>query len=504
MCHRVRIGSFIILIFVCVSGAATLTVRAQSNADAFRRSTITPETLSATFNQVAKSVEPAVVNIEIKGKVTEITVRGDGSGGSGSLADELSDDAQRQRRPSQAVGSGFIVDKAGFILTNLHVVEESSKIYVQLSTGEEFVATIVGLDEETDLAVIRIDAGRDLPVIKLGDAESARVGDWVLAIGSPFGLAQTVTAGIISQVKRETPVPAQFPKRYLQTDAAINRGNSGGPLVNMDGEVIGVNSQIATSTGDYNGIGFAFPINDAMSVYRQIRQNGRVRRGYLGLSPESVKPEFAKIYGLPDASGAIVLNISDKKGAAAAGGLLAGDVITEFAGKKIENATDLIAKVAATLPDESVTVVFYRENGARMERRTTTIKLSERPAKSRPSGDLDTPRKLGKTPPPLGLSLLELTTELVSQYNLGANKGLLVREIDQSSFLADVKASNGTEALVRGDLIQRINRVAVSDLKTFEGIAAALKKGDAVVLQVLTNNRSGRGGQLKFVQFTVR
>lgn len=477
-------------------------VRGQAPNETIRRAPITPETLSATFNEVAKAVESAIVNIDIKGKGTEITIRGDGT--SRSLSDELNDEAQRQRRSSQAVGSGFIVDKSGFILTNLHVVEESSKIYVQLSTGEEFIARIVGVDEETDLAVIRIDAGRDLPVIRLGDSENARVGDWVLAIGSPFGLAQTVTAGIISQVKRETPASGQFPKRYLQTDAAINRGNSGGPLVNMDGQVIGINSQIATSTGDYNGIGFAFPINDAMMVYRQIVSNGRVRRGYLGLTPESVKPEFAKVYGLPDATGAIVLNISDNKGAAAVGGLLAGDVITEFAGKKVENATDLIAKVAATPPDESVAVVYYRENGAKMERRTAMIRLSERPVKVRAPGDLDPPRTLGKTPPPLGLTVTELTTELIAQYNLGANKGLLVREIDPSSFLADVKASNGTEALVRGDLIQKINRVAVTDLKTFAGIAAGLKKGDAVVLQVLTNNRSGRGGQLKFVQFTVR
>lgn len=482
---------------------------AQTNTEAVRNAAITPERLSASFAEVAKSVEPAVVNIDTKGKVPDVSVKDDNLPNNGAGTENLEDFLRRRQRPPSSVGSGFIVDKSGYILTNYHVVEDSSRITVQLHSGEEFQARIVGMDEETDLAVLKIEAGRELPFVRLGDSEKARVGDWVLAIGSPFGLSQTVTAGIVSQVKRETPNTFTFPKKFIQTDAAINRGNSGGPLVNMDGEVIGVNSQIATSTGDYNGIGFALPINEAAAVYRQIVENGKVRRGYLGVSLDSVKVEFAKVYGLSEAKGAIILNISDKKSAAAVAGLQAGDVILEYNGQKVENAADLIGKVSATQPDQTVNLVFMRETGARFERKTTQIKLSERPSNNKIIDDNTSRRPLpidGRKEPltPFGLTLLELTPALISTYQLGANRGLLVKEINPASFIADVRASNGTDALVKGDLIQRINRAEVADLKTFGEIAGKLKTGDAVVLQVLSNNSSGRGLQMKIVQFTVQ
>jgi len=480
---------------------------AQTNNETIRSAAITPEKLSISFAEVAKSVEPAVVNIDTKGKVPDVTLKNDNLPNNNSGVDNLEEFLRRRQRPSYAVGSGFIVDKAGYILTNYHVVEDSSRITVQLHSGEEFQAKVVGMDEETDLAVLKIEAGRELPFVRLGDSEKAKVGDWVLAIGSPFGLSQTVTAGIVSQVKRETPYTVSFPKKFIQTDAAINRGNSGGPLVNMDGEVIGVNSQIATSTGDYNGIGFALPINDAALVYRQIVQNGKVRRGYLGVSLDSVKAEFAKVYDLPEAKGAIILNISDKKSAAALAGLQAGDVILEYNGQKVENASDLIGKVSATAPEQTVNLVFMREAGARLERKTTSIKLSERPSSNKVIDDGSSRRPLGnqrENIKPFGLTLLELTPALISTYRLEANKGLLVKDISPASFIADVKAANGNDALGEGDLIQRINRSEVTDLKTFNEIAARMKTGDAVVLQVLGNNRSGRGGQMKIVQFTVQ
>jgi serine protease Do len=500
--------SFYLAVLTLAVLAGGVNFYAQTNTEAIRSAAITPEKLSASFAEVAKAVEPAVVNIDTKGKVPDVTVKDDNLPDKNGAGDDLLDFLRRQRRPSYAVGSGFIVDKSGYILTNYHVVEDSSRITVQLHSGEEFLAKVVGADEETDLAVLKIEAGRDLPFVKLGDSEKAQVGDWVLAIGSPFGLSQTVTAGIVSQVKRETPYTYAFPKKFIQTDAAINRGNSGGPLVNMDGEVIGVNSQIATSTGDYNGIGFALPINDAALVYRQIVQNGKVRRGYLGVSLDSVKAEFAKVYGLPEAKGAIILNISDKKSAAALAGLQAGDVILEYNGQKVESAADLIGKVSATAPEETVNLVFMRETGARIERRTTTIKLSERPSNNKVADPDDTSRRtLGGNKEilkPFGLTLLELTPALISTYKLEMNKGLLVKEINPASFIADVKASNGADALGEGDLIQRINRTEVSDLKTFNEIAAKLKTGDAVVLHVLSNNRLGRGLQVKIVQFTVQ
>ena len=254
--------------------------------------------LSDSFAEVAKKVEPAVVSIDTKGKVPETAARGNAAPAN---PEEILDFLRRQsRRPTQSVGSGFIVERSGYILTNAHVVQNSARITVRLDNGDEFPATVVGVDDETDIAVLKIEAGRDLPVVNLGDSNAARVGEWVLAIGSPFGLARTVTAGIVSQTNRDTPMTTVF-QRFIQTDAAINRGNSGGPLVNMNGEVIGVNSQIATSTGDYNGVGFALPSNEAKYVLDQIVKNGRVKRGFLGVALESVKPEFAKVFGLPEA-----------------------------------------------------------------------------------------------------------------------------------------------------------------------------------------------------------
>lgn len=465
---------------------------------------ITPEVLSASFAEVAKRVETAVVNIDTKGKVPEVTTKGEKP--EGNLEDLLDFLRRQQRRPSSAVGSGFIVDKSGYIVTNFHVVEDSSRITVRLHSGEEFLARIIGTDEETDLAVLKIDAGRDLPVIEFADSSRARVGDWVLAIGSPFGLAQTVTAGIISQTQRETPYATPFQK-FIQTDAAINRGNSGGPLVNMDGEVIGVNSQIATSTGDYNGIGFALPSNEASNVYRQILQTGKVRRGFMGVNLDSVKAEFAKIYNLSVAKGAIITDVRDKQSAAANAGLIPGDIIVEFNGQEVLNAQDLIAKVSATTPEKTVNLVYLRENGNQIERKTTSIKLAERPSNNKTVSDLDAPKKLPvgerNAQKPLGLTLVELTPQIIETYKLENEKGLLVREINPASYVADVKASNGGDALTEGDLIQRINRVRVTDLKTFNEIAGKLKSGDAVVLHVVSYNRVARSFQQKIVQFTV-
>ncbi|HXG84137.1 MAG TPA: trypsin-like peptidase domain-containing protein [Pyrinomonadaceae bacterium] len=464
----------------------------------------TPEKLSASFSGVAKRVEAAVVNIDTKGKVPEVALKGENPSG---RSDDILDFLRRQMpsRPSAGVGSGFIVDKSGYILTNHHVVEEASRISVKLQSGEEFVAKVVGFDEETDLAVLKISAGRELPFIKFGNSDAAEVGDWVLAIGSPFGLAQTVTAGIVSQTRRETPYASVFQK-FIQTDASINRGNSGGPLVNMNAEVIGINSQIATTTGDSNGIGFALPSNEAANVYRQILAGGRVRRGYLGVLLDSVKPEFAKVYNLPEAKGAIITELRDRQSAAGKAGLQTGDIITEFDGKTVQNAADLIQKVASATPEREVNVTFFRETGTQVERRTTVIKLGERPSNNR-IGETDEPKKLPvggqKTAAEtFGLTLSELTPQLAPNYRTQGGRGVVVKKINPASFIADVKASNGADALNEGDLIQRVNRVSVSDLKTFNDTALKLKTGDAVVLHVVSPLT--RGAQMRIVQFTVQ
>jgi serine protease Do len=228
-----------------------------------------PEKLSRSFAEIAKKVEPAVVSIDTKVTTPQSTAK---VSPSPEKDDDITDFLRRQmaQRPIYGVGSGFIVDKSGYILTNWHVIDGATRITVKLDSGEEYPGTVLGSDHETDLAVVKIDAKRDLPFLKFGDSDKAEVGDWVLAVGSPFGLTKTVTAGIISQTRRETPYATAF-QRFIQTDAAINRGNSGGPLVNLDGDVIGINSQIATSTGDYNGVGFALPSREAENVYKSLR-----------------------------------------------------------------------------------------------------------------------------------------------------------------------------------------------------------------------------------------
>jgi len=245
-----------------------------------------------SFADIAKKVAPAIVSIDTKSKTSPEMFSGPVKPDPKDMLEFLS-----RQRPIHAVGSGFIVDKSGYIITNSHVVENAERVTVKLDSGEEFTATVVGSDgrEVTDLAVLKIDARRELPFLKFGDSNKVEIGDWVLTVGSPFGLAKSVSAGIISQTRRETPGTSPF-QRFIQTDAVINPGNSGGPLVNMDGEVIGVNSQIATATGGYNGVGFALPSNETANVYAQIIKNGKVRRGYLGAYLESVGVEFAQVY----------------------------------------------------------------------------------------------------------------------------------------------------------------------------------------------------------------
>ncbi|HEX8119038.1 MAG TPA: trypsin-like peptidase domain-containing protein, partial [Pyrinomonadaceae bacterium] len=413
------------------------------------------------------------------------------------------------RRPSRGVGSGFVVDPKGIILTNYHVVENMSGIMVKLQGGEQLRGTVVGSDEETDIAVIKVNAGRDLPAVTFGNSDEMQVGDWVLAIGSPFGLEQTVTAGIISTKERQTDPGASF-RRFIQTDAAINRGNSGGPLVNMRGEVIGINSQIATSTGDYNGIGFALPTNIASSVYKQLMTTGKVRRGYLGVFLDSVKPEFARVYQLPEAKGAIIKDVADGKGPAASAGIQTNDVVVEFNGQPVENAQDLINKVASTPVGNSVAVTYLREVNDKLERRTANIKIGERPARNTPSAGTESSKpeekpgrvenlKQDATPtdkndrPVLGLKLSELTPQIANERNLKGVSGLYVQDVDQAGIAFDA-------GVTKSMVIQRINRQPVASIEDFERVINGLKPGDPIVLHVSAYN--GEKITQQIVQFT--
>ncbi len=454
-----------------------------------------PEALSASFAEIAKRVEPAVVNIETIAAATEISEKDNPDKDDQSSSNPLLDMFRRQaRRPQRGVGSGFIVSPKGYILTNEHVVEGSSRIIVGLQSGEKYRGRVIGIDKETDVAVVKIDAPSDLPIVTLADSNAAQVGDWVLAIGSPFGLDQTVTAGIISKIERESPFFSNF-QRFLQTDAAINRGNSGGPLVNMRGEVIGINSQIATSTGDYNGIGFALPAGEANFVYRQIVAQGRVRRGYLGVTLESVKEEYARVYGLAEAKGAIIMDVQPTKDGqptpAAKAGMQSNDIITEFNSQPVLSAQDLIQKVASTPVGESATFTFLRDRDGKLEKMSANIVLGERPEPQQLSElDEEGPSKTApresetKNGLHLGLTLGELTQQLITDKHLTGVRGLYVKEVDPSGLAAELRAPNGQQALNEGDVITRINRVPVTTLADFQRVLSGLKTGDPIVLQV--------------------
>jgi serine protease Do len=474
-----------------------------------------PEALSASFAEIARRVEPAVVNIETLQAPAELGDKDNEDKDDSSVNNPLLDMFRRQqRRPTRGVGSGFIVDSKGYILTNYHVIDEASRIIVGLQSGEKYRATVKGVDPDTDVAVLKIDAPHDLPTVTLGDSNAAQVGDWVLAMGSPFGLDQTVTAGIISKKERESQYFTAF-QRFLQTDAAINRGNSGGPLVNMRGEVIGMNSQIATSTGDYNGIGFALPANETNFVYKQLVTQGKVKRGFLGITLDSVHEEFAKVYGMSDAKGAIVTSVTTASDnglqtPAAKAGLQANDIIIEFEGAQVANAQDLIQRVASTPVGQTTTLVYLRDIDGKLEKKTASVVLSERP----PSGLRDwvepTKPTVKENDPKgnalhLGITLAELTPQLIAEKHLTGVKGLFVKEIDPNGLVAEVRVPpSSLPAIIEGDVINRINRVPVNTLAEFQRVVSGLKAGDPIVLNVTSIRRDAKGDRLQptIVQFT--
>ena len=472
-----------------------------------------PEALSASFAEIARRVEPAVVNIETTQIQPEISEKDEDK--EDSTNNPLLDMFRRQpQRAPHGIGSGFIVSPKGFILTNYHVVEDAARITVGLQSGEKYRGSVVGFDAETDVAVIKIEVPKDLPTLTLGDSNAAQVGDWVLAMGSPFGLDQTVTAGIISKKERENPSFNVF-QRFLQTDAAINRGNSGGPLVNMRGEVIGMNSQIATSTGDYNGIGFALPANETNFVYKQLVAQGKVKRGYLGITLESVHDEFAKVYDLPEARGAIITSVTPTENGqatpAAKGGLQPSDIIVEFEGAPVIGAQDLIQRVASTPVGQQVTLAFLRDVNGKFDKKTVSVALGERPPLPTAREWVAPTKSMPKNADPrgnslhLGITLAEITPQLLADRHLTGVQGLYLKDIDPNGLVAEIRIPPSNEPAVRqGDVITRINRTPVTSLADFQRVLNELTAGDPIVLNVTRVLRDPKGDRLQplIIQFT--
>ncbi len=360
----------------------------------------------------------------------------------------------------RGVGSGFIVSADGYILTNAHVVDDANEVTVKLTDKREFKAKVIGVDRRTDVALVKIDA-RNLPMVRIGDASKARVGEWVAAIGSPFGLENTVTAGIISAKSRSLPDENYVP--FIQTDVAINPGNSGGPLFNMAGEVIGINSQIYSRTGGYMGLSFAVPIEVAMKVKTDLQKYGKVSRGRLGVTIQGVTRELADSFGLKKAQGALVSAVEPKSPADKAG-VKTGDIILAVDGRAIENSIDLPRMIGESRPGTAVTLKVWRQ-GATQELRAS---LGEAPAEKLARADSESKTKPSK----LGLAVRPLTEEERKQ--IEAEGGLLVEQSEGPAARAGVQA---------GDVILALNNQPVKSVDQLRRLVDRSRGSVALLIQ---------------------
>jgi serine protease Do len=471
-----------------------------------------PVVLSNTFSTIAKDVEPAVVNINTESLPKENLNRrrgrqaqpsnpddqddqddnggqgGGGQGGDNSMQDFFNrffggqNPDQADQQPRESLGSGFIVDSKGYILTNNHVVDKADRITVKLAgdpdgdTGRP--ARVVGVDKSTDIAVLKIDVNYALPTVKLGNSESMQVGDWVLAIGSPFGLQQTVTAGIVSSKNRDIGSgPASQFQRFIQTDAAINPGNSGGPLVNMNGEVIGINTAIYTQSMGYQGVGFAMPSNTVADVYNQlIGPTHKVTRGWIGIAFQpAISSATARVYGFKN--GVLVSSV-DPGGPAEKAGLRARDVIITVDGRSIKDGDDLVGDISARRPGASVKIGYLRAG----KQETTVLIVGDRekglaartsvgPDNGNAAPDQDDTSAAAK----IGITVRAVPPAIASK--MGIKGGVQIVGVKPGSFAEEI-------GLPPGSVITEINHHAVTNEQDFKSIVSGLKSGDDVAFVV--------------------
>jgi serine protease Do len=429
-----------------------------------------PLAFPGSFSKLVKTATSSVVNIS-----TITTVRGPRQAPMPFGTDDpLRDFFERffggqmpKEFKQQSLGTGLIIDPAGYILTNNHVVAQTDQISVRLEDQKEFVATIVGRDPMTDLALIRIKTDARLNPLPLGDSDLVEVGDWVVAIGNPFGLGNTVTAGIVSAKYRQ--IGAGPYENFIQTDTPINPGNSGGPLLNMAGEVIGINTAIFSESGGSVGIGFAIPINMARDLLPQLRQ-GRVIRGWLGVIIQAITPELKEKLNLKDTNGALISDVASG-GPADEAGIRRGDVILSFDGKDIKKSSDLPYIVAATAVGKMVTVEAMRR-GARKKFQVKVQELKD---------EKETLAVTEQKTPRLGMVLEEVTPALARKFNLAETGGLVVVDIEDGSAAA-------LAGLRPADIILEVDNDRVKTVADFAGKLRQYKKGDTLLLLI---NREG-------------
>ena len=427
----------------------------------------------ASFTDIAMAVSPAVVNIR-----TEKVVKGGGPvfrhfqspfGKDDPFRDFFErffgDIPQQREFRQRSLGSGFFIDQEGYIVTNNHVTENADKIKVKLKNGKEYDAEIVGRDAKTDIALIKVKSWRDFRPVKWGDSDALKVGEWVVAIGSPFGLEHTVTAGIVSAKGR---VIGSGPyDDFIQTDASINPGNSGGPLINMKGEVVGINTAIVSRSGGNVGIGFAIPINLARGIMKQLKDSGTVTRGWLGVSIQNLTPELAEYYGVKDGKGALIGEVFEGDPAEKAG-IKPKDVIIEVDGDKIEDSRDLSQKIAEIPVGEKINIKVVR-GGKERTFRVNIVKRTddkESLAQKQPMEETD-----------LGMTVSSLTRELARRLNISETEGVVVVSVEQNgpADKADVQ---------EGDLILEIDHKHIKTIEDYQLQIEKVKKGETISLLV--------------------
>jgi serine protease Do len=499
------------------------------SSDAQKLTVPAPQQLSNAFSQVAKQMEPAVVNINTESTIKNPHRRGgrravpvppqqgpdddqdqdqvpQGPGGGDNSFQDFFDrffggqqgagpeggmpEGMRQR----SLGSGVIVDANGYIITNFHVVDKADQIKVNLMGDPPTVsydAKVIGVDKETDLAVIKIDAGKKLPAAKLGNSDSMTPGDWVLAIGSPFGLQSTVTAGIVSAVGRDI-VPARQFQKFIQTDAAINPGNSGGPLVNMGGEVIGINTAIYTESQGYQGVGFAMPSNTVAKVYNSlIGPDHKVTRGSIGIEfNRDPNPALMRYSGVKN--GVVVQSVSPN-GPAAQAGIQVGDAITSINGKPINTGDELVNEISETAPGTKVKLGVVRDK--KPMDITATIGDRNKLWGSRLGLEEEQPDEEAPKESRFGASVKNIPASKAQAMNLPKGEGVLVTDVKPGSFADSV-------GLSRGDIILQVNRQPVGDDASFTKLQSALKSGQDVVFLVRPQG-AGRDNSTVFLAGTL-